>query len=91
MDNQRLADTVRNRLAILVDVPPSSIHDDTAFSELNVDSLMLLELVALIEQHVGFELPEDELRGLRTIRDLQRYVDAAEANGNIVPKVVDEH
>lgn len=74
MDTKSLADAVRNRLAILIDVTPSSIHDDTRFSDLGADSLMLLELVALVEQQIGFELPEEDLDKLQTIDDVQRYV-----------------
>ena len=89
MNSHALADTVKNRLAILIDVPAASIPDDVPFSELNVDSLMLLELVALIEQHVGFELPEQDLRSLRTMADVERYVVKAEAQagGNGGPDV----
>jgi acyl carrier protein len=35
---------------------------------------MLLELVALVEQHIGFELPESELPGLTSIQKLTDYV-----------------
>ena len=78
MNSDSLSETVRRRLAILIDVPPSSIHDETPFASLDVDSLMLLELVALIEQHVGFELPEEDLRTLQSIRDVQAYMAAIE-------------
>jgi acyl carrier protein len=78
MNTDSLTETVRNRLAILIDVPPSSIKDDTPFLELDVDSLMLLELVALIEQRVGFELPEEDLGRLRTLRAVQEYVAAVD-------------
>ncbi len=89
MNSHALADTVKNRLAILIDIPASSIPDDVPFAQLNVDSLMLLELVALIEQHVGFELPEQDLRSLRTMADVERYVvkTEAQAGGNGGPDV----
>lgn len=74
MDSKSLADAVRNRLAVLVDVSPSSIRDDTPFTDLDVDSLMFLELVALVEQQIGFELPEEDLGKLGSINDLDRYV-----------------
>lgn len=69
-----VGDAIRNRLAVLVDVPPGAIGDETPFAELDVDSLMLLELVALIEKHVGFELPEQDLGKFKTIGDVHRYL-----------------
>jgi acyl carrier protein len=74
-----IADVVRHRLAILVDVPPHTIDDTTPFEELSVDSLMLLELVALVEKHLGHEIPEQDLSRFRTIEDVARYVGDASA------------
>ena len=74
MSDPSVADLVRNRLAVLIDAPPATIGDETLFEDLSVDSLMLLELVALIEKHLGFELPEQHLSRFRTIGDVQRYV-----------------
>jgi acyl carrier protein len=74
MNPSLVAETVRNRLAVLIDVPPAAIGDETPFEELDVDSLMLLELVALIEKHLGFELPEQDLSKFKTIHDVERYV-----------------
>ena len=79
MDADSLADAIRSRLAILIDVAPDSIRDDTPFADLDVDSLMLLELVAIVEQHIGFELAEQDLSKFRTIADVRRYIDAIAA------------
>jgi acyl carrier protein len=69
-----LSKHLRDRVAILADTPPERIEDDTPLVSLGLDSLMLLELVALVEQHIGFELPEDELPGLTSIQKLKDYV-----------------
>jgi acyl carrier protein len=81
MEINHLTDAMRDRLSILVDVPPTSITDDTPFEALDVDSLMLLELVAMLEQRLGYELPEDALRSLRTIADVRAYLQQAESQG----------
>lgn len=74
MTNSSIAEAVRNRLAVLIDAPPASIGDHTPFADLDVDSLMLLELVALVEKHLGFELPEQDLGKFATINDVEQYV-----------------
>ncbi|MEL7058984.1 MAG: acyl carrier protein [Acidobacteriota bacterium] len=67
---------LRDRLSILLDLPPESIADTTLFSDIGVDSMMRLELVAMVEQHVGYELPEQDLEQLRTLTSIGTYVDA---------------
>lgn len=70
-----LGTQLRERLAILLDIDPTSVGEETAFSDLGVDSMMRLELIALVEQHVGFELPEQHLPGMQTIGHVLRYVE----------------
>ena len=69
-----LADKLRERLAILLDVDSAAITDGTGFADLGVDSMMRLELVAIVEQHVGYEIPEQELPNLGTIEAVLGYV-----------------
>jgi len=69
-----LSSRVRERLGILLDIDPNRIGDDASFADLGVDSMMRLELIALVEQHVGRELPERELNNLGTIEQVIRYV-----------------
>lgn len=69
-----LAQTLRGRLAILLDQEPAEIGDEDSFSDLGVDSMMRLELVALVEQNMGRELPEQEVLGLTNIQEVVRYV-----------------
>lgn len=78
MSTEILAAQLRERLAILLDVSPESIAADDSFENLGVDSMMRLELVALVEQHVGFELPEKDLGELTTLQSVDRYVHALE-------------
>ena len=72
-----LADRLRERLAILLDVDAGTILDDSPFADLDVDSMMRLELIALVEQHVGFEIPEQDLSRLQDIRRVVDYVAGA--------------
>lgn len=76
MNTTGIADALRDRLATLLDVPMSSIDDHASFERLGVDSLMVLELVALVEQGVGFDIAEDDIARLRSISDVQEYLGA---------------
>jgi acyl carrier protein len=69
-----LAERLRERLSILLDVDRRTIHDDSSFTDLAVDSMMRLELIAMVEQHVGYEIPENDLPRLRDIRRVLEYV-----------------
>ncbi|HEY2290268.1 MAG TPA: acyl carrier protein [Thermoanaerobaculia bacterium] len=71
-----LSSSLRERLSILLDIDPVAIGDTTPFADLGVDSMMRLELIALVEQYVGRELPERELNNLGAIDQIIRYVDA---------------
>jgi acyl carrier protein len=69
-----LAERLRERLSILLDVDRRTIHDDSSFTDLAVDSMMRLELIAMVEQHVGYEIPENDMPRLRDIRRVLEYV-----------------
>ena len=69
-----LSTRLRERLGILLDVDSSTIGDTTSFADLGVDSMMRLELIALVEQHVGRELPEKDLSNLGSIDQVVHYV-----------------
>lgn len=71
---ESLSNQLRERLGILLDIDPASVGDEMPFADLGVDSMMRLELIALVEQHVGHELPEKELSSLGTIDQVVRYV-----------------
>jgi len=51
--------------------------DDTRlFDELGIDSLMMVEIVMTIEEVLQVSAPDEELRTLRTLGDVKKYLDA---------------
>jgi acyl carrier protein len=52
--------------------------DDSArlFDDLAIDSLMMVEIVMTIEQVMRVSAPDEELRTLRTLGDVKKYMDA---------------
>ncbi len=71
---------VKDRLAEILEVEPSSINEGDAFADdLDADSLALIELVEAIEEElsersVGFRIEDEDLEDLRTVRDAVEYV-----------------
>ena len=60
------------------ELEPEEITEDTAFiDDLGIDSLDVVELVMELETAFGMdEIPEEELKKLRTVKDLVDYVNA---------------
>ncbi len=51
--------------------PEASIFDD-----LGADSLDVVELVMTLEDEFDIEVPDEDVEGMRTIGDVERYVEA---------------
>ena len=51
--------------------PEASILDD-----LGADSLDVVELVMTLEDEFDIEVPDEDVEGMRTIGDVERYVEA---------------
>ncbi|GGY31236.1 acyl carrier protein [Streptomyces anulatus] len=61
---------LRTTLADVIDVAPAEIGDSTDFlDDLGVDSLLLLELVVVLEKRYRVKFSEQEMRTARTFRD----------------------
>ncbi|HEY5156282.1 MAG TPA: phosphopantetheine-binding protein [Acidimicrobiales bacterium] len=79
---QEIVDLVRDRLADILEIEPSSIHEGDSFAEdLDADSLALIELVEALEEElgertVGFRIEDEDLEDLKTVRDAIDYVHA---------------
>ena len=80
MDRQEVFELVRDQLADILEVEPSTIRESSSFAEdLDADSLALIELVEALEEElgertVGFRIEDEDLEDLRTVRDAVDYV-----------------
>ena len=80
LDRQAVLDLVRERLADILEIEPSSINEGDSFrDDLDADSLALIELVEALEEElgertVGFRIDDDDLEDLKTVRDAVDYV-----------------
>ena len=64
------------------DLTPDVISEETSFvDDLGIDSLDVVELVMELEDVFGMdEIPEEELKKMRTVGDLVEYVSAHSDN-----------
>jgi acyl carrier protein len=80
MSRQDVFDLVRDRLADILEVEPSTISEGASFADdLDADSLALIELVEALEEELadrveGFRIEDDDLEDLKSVRDAVDYV-----------------
>ncbi len=80
MDRQEVLALVRDRLADILEIDPSSIAEGSSFQDdLEADSLALIELVEALEDELserasGFRIEDEDLEDLKTVRDAVDYV-----------------
>ena len=73
-------DIVRDRLADILEIEPTSIAEGQSFvDDLDADSLALIELVEALEEELsgridGFRIEDEDLEDLKTVRDAVDYV-----------------
>lgn len=63
----------------------SDKSDIRLFEDLGIDSLTMMEIVILVEETLNISFDNNELRELRTLEDIQAYMDS-KATGSPAPK-----
>ena len=82
LDRSAILELVRERLAEILEIEPSSINEGDSFQDdLDADSLALIELVEAIEEElgersVGFRTDDDDRAEHKTRRDAADYAHA---------------
>ena len=80
LDRAAILAIVRDRLADILEIEPSSINEGDSFrDDLQADSLALIELAEAIEEElsertVGFRIEDEDLEDLKAVRDAVDYV-----------------
>ncbi|MBI2709053.1 MAG: acyl carrier protein [Actinobacteria bacterium] len=80
MSRQEVFELIRDRLADILEIDPSTISEGDSFADdLEADSLALIELVEALEEElgertVGFRIDDEDLEDLKTVRDAVDYV-----------------
>lgn len=80
IERSSVAATVARHLGEILEIDPSTVTEDKTFvDDLGADSIALIELVDALEVEFsatldGFAFDDDELSGLKTVRDAVDYV-----------------
>jgi acyl carrier protein len=80
LERDEIFEIVRDRLADILEIEPSTITEGQSFvDDLDADSLALIELVEALEEQLGDRIPEfriedEDLEDLKTVRDAIDYV-----------------
>ena len=80
LGREQLLQLVKDRLAEILEVEPSSINEGDSFADdLDADSLALIELVEAIEEElaersIDFRIDDEDLEALKSVRDAVDYV-----------------
>jgi len=61
-------------------IPVEDVQLDKSFvDDLDVDSLSMVEVVVAAEERFGVKIPDDDVKGLRTVGDAVSYIEKAGA------------
>ena len=59
-------------------VPASDVQPEKSFvDDLDIDSLSMVEVVVAAEERFGVKIPDDDVKGLRTVGDAVSYIEKA--------------
>ena len=61
-------------------VPAEEVTPEKSFvDDLDIDSLSMVEVVVAAEERFGVKIPDDDVKGLRTVGDAVSYIEKAGA------------
>ncbi len=61
-------------------IPTEDIQLEKSFTDdLDVDSLSMVEVVVAAEERFGVQIPDDDVKGLRTVGDAVAYIERSVA------------
>ena len=69
-----LLEIFKKTAAEVVERDFAHVQESTIISELGIDSLGMLEIVGSMERQLKIQIPDDQLAGLHTVRDLIEVV-----------------
>lgn len=70
MERAKLLDMFRTMATEIAEKDFSHVGEDDVIAELGMDSLATLELVGAMERDLGVQIPDDQLVGIQTVRQL---------------------
>lgn len=75
MTDQEILGVIAEIIAEFTGVPASDVTPEASLAEdLDVDSLLMVEIAVTAQDTLGVEIPDHELGGLETVQDIISYV-----------------
>jgi acyl carrier protein len=76
MSIESIKKKVKQFVSEIAEIPEEKLKDDARFYEdLNVDSMMALEIVAKIEKEYRVPIPEKEIPKIRSLQDVYKLLE----------------
>jgi len=70
MEADEIKHKIKKIIANITSIPAHEIADEASYQDdLGLDSLSALEVVIDVEYEFQFKVPEDEVAGIRTVKD----------------------
>ncbi|MBO7699235.1 acyl carrier protein [Candidatus Saccharibacteria bacterium] len=72
-----MKDDVIKLISKTLEIDPADLNDDTdLMQDLGVESIDLVDLVTAFEDKYHLEIPDNELKNLRTVGDIVKYAES---------------
>ncbi|HJK97949.1 MAG TPA: acyl carrier protein [Polyangiaceae bacterium LLY-WYZ-14_1] len=75
MERAKLLEMFRTMASEIAEKDFNHVQEDAVIAEIGMDSLGMLELVGEMEKELGVQIPDDQLVGIQTVRQLLDLVE----------------
>jgi acyl carrier protein len=81
MTDAEILDGLSEIIDEIAGVPADEVTPDKTFvDDLDIDSLSMVEIAVAAQDKFGVEIPDDQLKDLKTVQDVVNYVKSAEVS-----------
>ena len=78
LSQQEILDGLAEIVNEVAGIPTADVQLDKSFTDdLDVDSLSMVEVVVAAEEKFGVRIPDDDVKGLKTVGDAVAYIQRA--------------
>ncbi|MEV5710781.1 acyl carrier protein [Actinoallomurus sp. NPDC052274] len=81
LSEQQILDGLGEIIEEIAGVDPSEVTPDKSFvDDLDIDSLSMVEIAVAAQDKFHVEIPDDELKNLKTVKDVVVYVQSKDVS-----------
>ncbi len=75
MERDKLIGLFRDKATEIAEKDLSHLNEASRLTDLGLDSLRMLELVSAMERELNVQIPDDELVGIQTVKQLVELIE----------------